>query len=258
MKVLLLFPLAALVMALALPVPSKPLWTVEMRLSGASAANRSVTDALGLPGEVTLLGPGALFRVAGVENSSTPGPDWIAEVREVADMPQVVRKLAAQGRVDDEGRFVVGEGEPWSFVAWQESATTLRLASSPGVTAMALPDSTPLKDGVWLAAWVDLSRMAPDAIRSTTLKLPRSLRVIASDTTGGTAVELGATLASEALAGQTEAVVKALRSAIGGAEHPLPPVDVSVQGTEVTVALRLTDAEVRQVLADFTASPAGK
>ncbi len=263
MKTVPLLSLAALLVGVALPPKPAPLWTAELRIGG----NPEVAPwchVLGLgevPEAASLLGDGAVLRAAGFDDASTPGPDWIAEVRDVADMPKLVQRMATRGIDAGEGRFRIGEGAA-GFVAWQESATTLRLASTPAAAALDLPATTGLQDGTWLAAWVDLSQMAPDTIQSATLKLPRAITVTASSAAGGTTVELGATLASDAMAGRAKSVADTLRAALlpiaPPAETGAPPLEVSVSGQQVTLRLHLSDAELHRLLSDATASPPGK
>ena len=86
-----LIALAAALLPLAGLAEEKPLWEVQGRLDGGKnpRLNGLLKEFFAQDGSAALIGDKAVFRIAGFDNGDTEEEDWVAEVRDLADLGAV-------------------------------------------------------------------------------------------------------------------------------------------------------------------------
>lgn len=253
MKRHLLATLAAGLLPLAALADEMPLWEVQVRMDGGGNAKfhnwlKEILDGK----EEALAGGKEVLRVAGFENPETPGQDWVAELGGLANIDEVLGKVAADVEPDAKGRFKIGGGEGGNFIVWRNGPATLRFAGPAGNADKVVTPKVTLAGDAWLAGWVDLARLSKESIESTTLKLPEQLSFTLSGGGPGVTLEFRATLAdpdaAEAARAFLDEVVKEFSGSEEGRATGLPKVEFITKEKTLTAKMIFNEAQLGELL----------
>jgi hypothetical protein len=245
-----LIALAAALLPLAGLAEEKPLWEIQGRLDGGNnpRLNGWLKEFFAQDGSAAMIGDKAVFRIAGFDNEDTEAEDWVAEIRDLADLGGVMKKVEADAKPDGQGRFLFEE-EGVTFLVWRDGDSLLRLAGPPQNAGTTVAPTAGLQGEALVSGWVDLSRIAElEEMESTTLKLPESLSFSASGTGEGIAIDLSAGLDSKELAATTKALLEQFKAELSAGEEKILPITVTAEDKQLTVRIELTDAHLDDLI----------
>jgi len=240
-----LITLAAALLPLAGFAEEKALWEVQARLDGGKnpRLNGWIKELFAKDGSAAMIGDKAVFRIAGFENEETEEEDWVAEVRDLADLPAVMKEIESEAKPDGQGRFLMEE-EGVTFLVWRDGDSRLRLAGPPRNAGVTVASSAALQGDAWVSGWVNLGEITElKELESNTLKLPESLSFSASSAGEGIALDLSAGLDSRELAETAKTVLEGIKAELAADEEvgpKLPPVTVSTEDNRLTIRIELT------------------
>jgi hypothetical protein len=148
-------------------LPIKPFWEIQARLDGATSPvfSRNIKELLGKGSERVLSGH-TVLRVAGFENDKTPERDWIAEIRGMQGMKEILP----------------AEKKGVEFAVWSDDSDTLKLAGPRTNKGQVIEEIATLKDDVWLSGWIDFNQLKGAGIQSKLLKLAQNVSFTATGT----------------------------------------------------------------------------
>jgi hypothetical protein len=248
-----LIVLAAALLPLAGFAGEKPLWEVQGRLDGGKNPRLDgwLKELFARDGSAALIGDKAVFRIAGFVNEATLEEDWVAEVRDLADLGGVMKEIEGEAKPDGQGRFLLEE-EGISFLVWRDGDSLLRLAGPPQNAGTAVAPAAGLQADAWVSGWVDLSRIDElEEMESTTLKLPENLSFSASSAGEGIAIDVSAGLESSELAATAKTLLEQLKAELTAdveAAAKVPPVEITAEDKTLTVRIELTGAHLNDLI----------
>lgn len=248
-----LIALAAALLPLACLAGEKPLWEVQGRLDGGNhpKLNGWIKEFFAQDGSAAMIGDKAVFRIAGFDNDATEEEDWVAEIRDLADLGGVMKEIEADAKPDGQGRFLFEE-EGLTFLVWRDGDSLLRLASPPQNAGTTVDPAAGLQGDAWVTGWVDLSRISElDDLESTLMKLPESLSFSASSAGEGMAIDLSAGLETKELAATAKALLEQFKAELSADEEAaamIPPVTVTAEDKQLTVRIELTEAHLDDLI----------
>ncbi|MCW1921627.1 hypothetical protein OKA05_03625 [Luteolibacter arcticus] len=251
-----LITLAAALLPLAAFAEQKPLWEVQGRLDGGKnpRLNGWIKELFSKDESAAIIGDKAVFRIAGFENEATPEEDWVAEVRDLADMGEIIKKIEGEAKPDGQGRFLFEE-EGVSFLVWRDGESLLRLAGPPLNAGTAVAPAATLQADAWVSGWVNLARIAEEEeIESDMLELPTNLSFSASSAGEGIALDLSAGLDSKELAETTKVLLEELKADLTADEETaakIPPVKITAEDKQLKIRIELTDAHLGDLIEEI-------
>ncbi len=147
---------------------TRPFWEIQARLDGATSPvfSRNIKELLGKKGLERIFSGHTVLRVAGFENDKTPERDWIAEIRGMQGIKEI---LSAEKK----------EAE---FAVWSDDSETLKLAGPGTNKDQVIEEMVTLKDDVWLSGWIDFNQLKGAGIQSKLLKLAENVSFTATGT----------------------------------------------------------------------------
>ncbi|MCW1886602.1 hypothetical protein OKA04_17825 [Luteolibacter flavescens] len=253
MKRYTLIALAAALFPLAGHAEEKALWEIQGRLDGGKNArlNGWMKEFFAKEGSTAPIGDKAVFRIAGFENEATEEEDWVAEIRDLADMGAVIKEIEEKIKPDEQGRYLMEE-EGMSFLVWKDGDSLLRLASPPVNAGTTVATTAPLEGDAWVSGWVNLSGISElKELESESLELPESLSFTASSAGEGIVLNVSAGLKSKELAETAKGLLEGFKDELTAASEEtekLPPVTFASEGKKLTIKIELTEAHLDDLI----------
>lgn len=214
----------------------KPLWEIQARLGGETspAFNRSAKEMLGADEANQLLSGDPTLRVSGFVNTETPEDDWIAELRGLREMDELIPP----------------GGECDGISVWSDGEATLKVAAPATSKDISLEEMSPLKGNVWLSGWIDFDQIQDNDLESALLKLSRNLSFTVAGTGDVMTVDLNLSFSSPESAQAVVQLLGDFRAILDSLDKNsmIPPFVCKSENAAVIIRMDFKEADLERLL----------
>jgi hypothetical protein len=225
------------------PTHPEKTWEIHLRADGGGNARLAeMTMRMLAPVTNTLpLEAGATFHAAGFRNPTTPGADWIAELREVAGARQFLAEAAKYGgfRLEDGTLFISKDQQ--TYALWATGDNVIRAVHPAENRHTTLPPAVEAPASNWVSGGIKISSIKNELPKSDLLRLLDRID-FSLNANGG---EISAEVLTASVTPELAAKAAAKAHKLSAAATLVSGEEISIEDLAKDLTITQTDEKIR-------------